>query len=115
EQCAKVIKPALERIAEYLRTKGMDARVSEAQERRGRDGRLEQREEIAIRLLIKSDEHPYPGIHEQPCFSLHPDKHKQLIDLWQSTMRPRGGGQSGGVGTVTLDQVTEELLEGKVL
>lgn len=116
ERCAKIIKPALQRIGEYLLAKGMKTQVSETQESTGRDGRIDSREQIAIGLVITDDnEGRRPSLYEYPFLALQADKHRQLVDLHQSTTAPGRGGISGGIGSVKLEDVTEALLEEKVL
>ncbi len=112
EQCASTIRPALQRIGEHLQSKGMQTRIEQSEERLAHDGRQESREEISL-VLVMGDGY---GRHvEMPHLSLWPDKYKEVVRLGQSTIVPGTGGYRGGIGSVKLDEVTEEFLEQKVV
>jgi hypothetical protein len=116
ESCTSVIKPAFEHIGAYLATKGLKSAIAESQDQPGRDGRQETREQISLRVQLDDDDgRGYRAAHEIPQLSLIPEKYKQEITIHQSTISRSRGGMSGAVGTVRLEQVTEELLEQKVL
>jgi hypothetical protein len=114
ERCTSVIKPALEQIAAYLATKGLRTTIAESQNQPGRDGRQETREQISLRVQV-DDGGGYHAAHEIPQLSLIPDKYKQEVTIHQSTISRGRSGMSGAIGTVSLEQVTEELLEKQVL
>lgn len=115
EKLTSTIKPAFERLRTYLDGKGLAARIEQSAERLSRDGRQESREEIALVLVVGGDSRPAHYRAELPHLALHPDKHRQVVDLHQSTMAPGRGGQSSGIGSVKLEQITEEFLEQKLL
>ena len=113
EHCARSLKPALEQIAQHLGTKGMKTRIDEAYEQVGMHGGQSERTGLTIHLLMGEEGRHYAS-HEQPHLSLHPDKHRQLVTLIQSTIRPGAGGTSGSIGEFNLAQLTGEFLQQKV-
>lgn len=117
ERCASTIKPALERIAAYLSTKGMNAHIEYSEEAVGRDGRVQRREQIMLVLVLTAgqDAARYHRPDEMPHIAFWPDKHKGIVDVYQSTIGPGRGGQGGSIGSVRLDQLTGDFLEERVL
>ena len=114
ERCTSVIKPAFEHIAAYMATKGLKTAIAESQDQPGRDGRQETREQISLRVQV-DDGGGYHAAHEIPQLSLIPDKYKQEVTINQSTISRGRSGVSGAIGSVRLEQITEELLEKSVL
>ena len=107
---ASVIKPALESIADYLRTKGVDSRIEEA------DDQHSQQAAITISLPVATlDRNKHPSMENQPHLSVICDKHAQLVRFHESTMSPTSGGHAGGAGEAKLEDVTEDLVHQKVL
>jgi hypothetical protein len=113
ERCASTIRPALQRIGEHLQSKGIKTRIEQWEERLAPDGRQESLEKISL-ILVMND---WDGIpFDMPNLSLCPDKYKEAVRLHKSTIIPsRSGGYSGPIGSVKLDEITEEFLEHKVL
>jgi hypothetical protein len=114
ERCTSVIKPAFEHISAYLATKGLKTAVAESQDQPARDGRQETREQISLRVQL-DDGGGYHAAHEIPQLSLIPDKYKQEVTIHQSTISRGRSGMSGAIGSVRLEEVTEDLLEKNVL
>jgi hypothetical protein len=108
---ASVIKPALESIADYLRTKGVDSRIEEAD-----DQHSQQAASITISLPVATLDHSgHPSMDKQPHLTVICDKHAQLVRFHESTMSPTSSGHAGGVGEAKLEDVTEDLVHQKVL
>ena len=108
---ASVIKPALESIADYLRTKGVDSRIEEAS-----DEHSQQAASITICLPVATlDRSEHPSMDKQPHLTVICDKHAQLVRFHESTMSPTSSGHAGGVGEAKLEDVTEDLVHQKVL
>jgi hypothetical protein len=114
ERCTSVIKPAFEHISAYLATKGLKTAVAESQDQPARDGRQETREQISLRVQL-DDGGGYHAAHEIPQLALIPDKYKQEVTIHQSTISRGRSGMSGAIGSVRLEEVTEDLLEKNVL
>jgi hypothetical protein len=114
ERCTSVIKPAFEHIAAYMATKGLKSAIAQSQDQPARDGRQETREQISLRVQL-DDGGGYHAAHEIPQLSLVPDKYKQEVTIHQSTISRGRSGMSGAIGSVRLEQITEELLEKSVL
>jgi hypothetical protein len=114
ERCTSVIKPAFEHISAYLATKGLKTAVAESQDQPARDGRQETREQISLRVQL-DDGGGYHAAHEITQLALIPDKYKQEVTIHQSTISRGRSGMSGAIGSVRLEEVTEDLLEKNVL
>jgi hypothetical protein len=112
--CDTSIASAFEQLGEYLRTKGLKTRLEQTQERRGRDGTVQHQRAITLRLLVGDDDRHYPE-YEQPHLSLVCDKAKQLIDVIESTATLQSSGHTNAVGSVKIEQLTDEFLQEKVL
>jgi|SoiMethySBSTD1v2_1073268.scaffolds.fasta_scaffold1158879_1 hypothetical protein len=108
---ASVIKPALASIADYLRTKGVDSRIEEAD-----DPHSQQAASITIFLPVATrDRSERPSTDKQPHLTVICDKHAQLVRFHESTMSPTSSGHAGGAGEAKLEDVTEDLVHQKVL
>jgi hypothetical protein len=108
---ASVIKPALKSIADYLRTKGVDSRIEEAD-----DQHSQQAASITISLPVATlDRNKHPSMENQPHLTVVCDKHAQLVRFHESTMSPTSVGHAGGAGEAKLEDVTEDLVHQKVL
>jgi hypothetical protein len=114
QRCDTSITSAFGQLGEYLKTKGLKTRVEQTQERRGRDGTLQRERAITLRLLIGDEDRHYPE-YEQPHLSLICDKSKQLVHIIESTTTLQSGGQSHTLGSVKIEQLTDEFLQQKVL
>jgi hypothetical protein len=111
-----IVRPAFERIKAFLASKGLRTTIFESHERVARDGRVESREEIGLRVLLDpEDEHGYRPAHEYPHLSLLPEKHTQEVTIHQSTSGRGRSGQSGSVGSTKLEQFTDDYLDQRVL
>jgi hypothetical protein len=108
---AAVIKPALESIADYLRTKGVDSKIEEANDQHSQQGAS-----ITISLPEAAlDRSGHSSIDKQPHLTVVCDKHAQLVRFHQSTMSANSGGHMGSAGEAKLEDVTEDLVHQKVL
>lgn len=106
----------MERIGQFLLSKGLKTRILETREQVGSDGKLESREEIALLLLTGDEPSRHGRTHDFAHVALQPDKHKGVVGIHESTIGPGiGGGQSGAAGTAKLDELTEEFLAQRVL
>lgn len=114
QRCDTSITSVFGQLGEYLKTKGLKTRVEQTQERRGRDGTLQRESAITLRLLIGDEDRHYPQ-YEQPHLSLICDKGKQLVHVVESTTTLQSGGQSHTLGSVKIEQLTDEFLQQKVL
>lgn len=114
ERCDTSISSAFGQIGEYLKANGLKTRIERTEERRGRDGKLEHQSAITFRLLIGNEERYYPE-HEQPHLSLICDKSQQLVHVNESTTTLQAVGHSSTVASVTIEQLTDEFLQQRVL
>ena len=114
QRCDTSISSAFGQIGEYLKGKGLKTRIERTEERRGRDGKVEHQSAITLRLLIGNEERHYPE-YEQPHLSLVCDKGKQLVHVNESTTTLQAGGHSSTVASVTIEQLTDEFLQQKLL
>jgi hypothetical protein len=114
QRCDTSITSVFGQLGDYLKAKGLKTRVEQTHERRGRDGTLQHERAITLRLLIGDEDRHYPE-YEQPHLSLICDKSKQLVHIVESTTTLQAGGHSHILASVTIEQLTDEFLQQKVL
>jgi hypothetical protein len=109
---ADVIKPAMEQTADYLRSRGVvTTRITESDE----SINDRERPQTLITFTVMEDGGKHGFSHDRPYLSFICDKHKRTVSMHKSTIGPGQGGQSGGIGDVALDSLTEDFVQEKLL
>ncbi|MFO1248909.1 MAG: hypothetical protein U1E93_11960 [Alphaproteobacteria bacterium] len=106
-----IIRPAMEEIKSYVEQKGYRASISEEEDKES-DHRFGSDSRASIQLAIYPGE---SGGHDRPCFTATCDKHSKKVSLHERTMWGSRGGHAGGAGEFSLPEVTEKLLQEKML
>ena len=107
-----IIRPAMEAIGKYVEEKGCKYKIDESQDGATPDGK-HQGASIAIRFLFGKDS--YRPSHEYPSFTVFCEKHVQKARFHENTIAPGRGGQSDPSGYASLNEVTEDLIQTKLL
>lgn len=107
------IRPTMEKILEYIESKGYPVHIEETYDVISRDNQHVDAS-IAIQFLhIEDDSHP---VYKNPFFSVTCDKKSQEVVLNQSTLSPVKGkaGRIGPEERVKLKDIDKKLIEDKV-
>jgi len=107
-----VIRPAMLAIAQYLKARGYDCEITT--ERDGFHATEQRPIEASIKLKMFTDERRHSR-HDTPCFSVTCEKNAKRVRFHESTLSPGRGGKAGTSGHAALSEVTEELIQQKVL
>lgn len=110
-KCNSTIKPALDRVAQYLLSKGQRSHVAVTLLESISAGGV-QAAGVKMKLLSAGD-HPYRSTSDEAHISFQPDGARRLVNIHESTIRPRRGGQAGIVASVELEVLTEDYVEAK--
>jgi hypothetical protein len=108
-----IIRPAMEEIGDYVKSKGYTYAVTAEDDKPSPDGKSRS-SPAAIRLTIFIGERRGPS-HEFPTFSVICEKGQQKVRFHESTMSPGRGGHSGSAGEAPLSEVTKDLIQEKIL
>lgn len=108
-----IIRPTFEAIGDYVKGQGYEYRIDAKKEFSDREGRYEA-PRVSIRFMLADRPGHYQD-HDYPYFSVICEKASNKVRFHESTMSPGRGGQSGSVGDATLDGVTAQLLQEKLL
>jgi hypothetical protein len=113
-----LMRPALEKISQYLEKQGMQSRIEDTDEVDANGVRSVQ--QTAISIHFETGDKPAPGrapfdpTDRKPYLSVVCNKHAQRVYFHESTVMP-GSGVTSSSGSVTLDELTEELIQRKVM
>ena len=108
-----IIRPAMEEIGEYIKSKGYSYEVSTEDDKPSLDGRSRSIP-ASIRLTMFLGERRYP-IHDNPGFSVICEKWHQKVRFHESTMSPGRGGHAGPAGETSVPELTKDLLQERIL
>ena len=116
DKVKSVIRPAMEGVSAELRSRGHETSITERQEAVTADGRVT---EANIDMAIMPSGQTYPMNRRDPLSCPHitfiAGHHENKVSVYESTMMPGGGGQSGRTREYTLDQVTAEVVQSHIL
>ena len=113
--CAAVIRPALDALVAYVQGNGVRAEVEETKAGTESGGAVRPAS-IGIYFLIGDERLVHHGSHrDRPNFTIQCAERERKVHLFQSTIAPGRGGQSGSEGTGLLAEVTEEFIQKRVL
>lgn len=100
------------KIGELLKTRGKKIRIEEQDEKINQG----KKENAEIRMYFNiSEEHYISRWNEYPSVSFMPIKSTKKINIGECTMSPGRGGHSGSTGEYSLNEITSDLVEEKVL
>jgi hypothetical protein len=112
KHCETVIQPTMTAFGDYLKGHECPCEI----ERRDQS-RTEKRVTQASITL-----HLFPGgrnyqhqVHDYPMLSVIAETRDQKVRLHQSTLSPGNGGQAGSIGTFSLEHLTPEFLEERLV
>ena len=108
-----LIRPTLETIVDHMKARGHKCRIEAKDEKAERDGRYEA-PKISILFLV-DDDGKHHASSEYPRLSIICEKVDSRLHFHESTMSPGRGGHAGGTGVTTLDRITADLINEKVL
>ena len=116
---SSVFRPALQEMATYLRSKGIESTISETEhESTWHDGE-KANASIALRLGLGddrlSDLSPDDEADEQPYLALVCNVVGKVVLFLESTKAPGRDGHAGPIGSYYLHQVTTDFIQEKVL
>lgn len=106
-----IIRPAMEEIGEYVKSKGHNYEVSTEDDSPSLDSRSRSTP-ASIHLTLGDGHRPS---HEFPGFSVICEKGQQKVRFHESTMWPGRGGHAGSAGEASLSEVTKDLVQEKIL
>jgi hypothetical protein len=101
----RVIDPALKEAAEYIENRGMKTSI----DRNSHGGSAA----ISLNLLI--GDKTRSAVQTWPHVKFVANKDEKLVVVYENTIGPTGGGHSGDVGKVKLDQLTPTYIHQKVV
>ena len=103
-----VIRPAMEEIGERVKQRGYGYQITNA------DDSFHTSTEASITLVLHA-ESDRPGGYNRPHFSVICDKHAGQVRFREDTTGGGHGGPAGSAGEATLEQLTPELIQEKIL
>jgi hypothetical protein len=107
-----LIKPVFEEVGQLVKARGCDYRIASLGERRDASGRPEG-PQIEIGFLTGTEssdgERPYPK------FTVVAEKYAAKLRFRESTAMPGRSGRSGETGESTLDALTRDVLEERLV
>lgn len=114
EKAKSVICPALEQVAEILKSRGHNSEIREQKEGVDLEGRAIN---AGITLTIfPLGQHPrYPSQPDCPHVAFMVKSYENKIYVHERTMMPIRGGHAAIAGEYTLDKVTSELVEKHII
>lgn len=109
--CDETIVPAMEEMGESLKARGFTYKIARI---RGDSGRYKD-SKIFFKFANDEDSASLHNPGQHPHFAVYCDHSKGSVTFHESTMMPRSGGYSGSCGKATLDQLTIDMLQTKML
>ena len=106
-----LIKPVFQEVGELVKARGYDYRIESWDERRDESGRPEG-PQVEICFLTERDA-ASKGPH--PRFTIIAEKYASRLRFKESTVTPGRTGRSGEAGETTLDALTRDLLEERLV
>ena len=107
----QTIKPALDRVGQYLLGKRQRSRVIVTHLESVNSNGV-QAAGVKLKLLFEGD-HAYRSNSDEAHISFQQDAVRRLVNVHESTMRPGRGGHAMVVESVELDGITEDYVEAK--
>lgn len=107
---ASVIKPAMEKIIEYLDGKGFKSAIQETEE--DRSGQQQTAASITISFGPRASSY---SSQQHPHFTARADRAAQKVQFHECTIGPNHGGHAGSAGSSELEEVTETLIQNKIM
>lgn len=107
---ASVIRPAMEKIVEYLDCKGFKSAIRETEE----DRSGQQQTAASITISFGPSASSYSS-QQHPHFTARADRSAEKVQFHECTIGPNHGGHSGGTGASKLKEVTETLIQDKIM
>lgn len=107
---ANVIRPAMQSIVNYLDNKGFKSVIQETEE----DRSGQQQTAAAITIKFGSSTASYSS-HQHPHFTARADRSAQKIQFHECTISPNHGGHAGSAGSNNVEEVTETLIQDKIM
>lgn len=111
--CAEtLIKPAMEEIGAYAEEKGYPYRIDEHREETGQGAR---RQPASIAIVFVMQKGKYHPTNELPSFAVRCDKSGRKVEFLENTMSPGNPGRSGGAGEASLEELTRDMVQAKIV
>jgi hypothetical protein len=107
-----LIKPVFEEVGQLVKARGYDYRIGLADERRDASGRPEG-PQIEIAFLTDTGGSGDEGLY--PKFAVVAEKYAAKLRFRESTTRPGRSGRTGDAGDSTLEALTRDLLEQRLV
>lgn len=107
---ASVIRPAMEKIVEYLDSKAFKSVIRETEE----DRSGQQQTAASITISFGPSANSYSS-QQNPHFTARADRSAQKVQFHECTIGPNHGGHSGSAGANMLEEITEALIQEKIM
>src|SRR5262245_29928479 len=108
----RVIRPAMEEIGAYIKSKGFDYQVLVEDDRISKDDGRRRYVPASITFVFYPDQRGYPT-HAFPGLTVICEKTQQRVRFHESTISPGRGGYTGGAGETALSELTASLIQSK--
>ena len=106
EKQKEVIRPAMEEMLSELKRRGLSSKISMAEERYDSQKRYHG---AKIKMAFPT------GRSEEPYLEVLCEKEQGHVRFYESTLGLGSSGHAGSAGEVTLDQITTDLIQEKLL
>lgn len=107
-----VMKPAMVEMQSLLAARGYETRIASSDERVEPNQRVSSRASITFLVVMGKQTHRQ---EEMPSLSINAAKSKQNVWYHRNTMAPGRGGASYSLGEASLDEVTEDAIQEKIV
>jgi hypothetical protein len=107
-----LIKPVFREVGQLVKGRGYDYRIGSLDERRDASGRPEGPQ---IEISFLTDAAGADGEGPYPKFTVIAEKYAAKLRFRESTIMPGRTGRSGDAGESTVDDLTQELLERRLV
>lgn len=108
-----MILPAMEEVGEFVKAKGYSYEISTEDDEPSLDGQRRSTP-ASIRFTMFLSERRFLS-HEHPGFSVICEKSRKMVRFHQNTTLPGRAGQYSPAGETTLDKITDDLIQQKIL
>ncbi len=109
----QVIKPAMQEIGELLKKRGKNNRIVEEDESVDTKGKLKEAR-ISMFFLMRQQKQGH-RLNQYPLVAFIATKSKKRVWVHERTIGPDRGGHSGNAGEYSLEQISMDLVQQKIM